>query len=95
MRFEWDLKKSAANCEKHGVSFEEAIFAFYDPHAWIETDFSHSNEREIRERLMGEASPGILVVVFTVRDAGEIHRIISARKANRKERRFYEKAKRF
>ena len=90
IEFEWDLIKSISNVLKHNVTFETAVFAFYDPNAFIEQDAGHSDE-EIRERLIGESKSGILVVVFTLREAGQKYRIISARKANAKERKKYEK----
>ncbi len=92
MKFDWDPKKATSNKNKHRVSFEEAITAFDDPYALIEEDPRHINEH--RDRLIGEADPGVLVVVFTVRQSGSVYRIISARRANRKERKLYEEAKR-
>jgi uncharacterized DUF497 family protein len=93
MRFEWDVDKAKVNRRKHGITFEEALFAFYDPLARIEVDDAHSTENEIRETLIGEAAPGIVIVVFTVRERGEVYRIISARRATRRERQGYEEAK--
>jgi len=93
MRFDWDEKKAVGNKTKHGVSFADAITAFDDPFALIEKDAIHSNAPEIREQLIGESQAGVLVVIFTIREAGTVYRIISARKASRKERRFYEEAK--
>lgn len=94
MRFDWDAKKAASNKTKHGVAFADAITAFDDPYALIERDEAHSTASESRELLIGEAETGVLVVIFTVREAGSVYRIISARRANRKERRLYEEAKR-
>lgn len=94
MRFGWDARKAASNRSKHGISFSEAITAFDDPFALIEKDEAHSTAHEARELLIGEAEPGVLVVIFTVREAGAVYRIISARRANRRERRLYEEAKR-
>jgi len=48
---------------------------------------------ELREWLIGESDKGVLVVVFTRRDAGGTLRLISARRASRKERRMYEEIK--
>ncbi len=92
IRFEWDSKKAAQNLEKHGISFEEAITAFDDPFAFLAKDEKHSSDAELREYLLGESDHGILMVIFTVRNIR--YRIISARKANRKEKAWYEKAKR-
>ena len=93
-RFEWNSAKAAQNLQKHGVSFEEAITAFDDPFAWIAPDSKHSTPHEVREWLIGESDGGVLVIVFTWRGAGEVVRLISARRASRKERSDYEKAKR-
>lgn len=92
IKFEWDEKKAIQNLVKHGISFDEAITAFDDPFALLARDEKHSNESEFREFLLGESDHGILMVIFTVRNIR--YRIISARKANRKERAGYEKAKR-
>ncbi len=94
MRFDWDPRKAAGNKDKHGVSFEEAITAFDDPYALIERDEEHSTSKEIRESLIGEATPGVLVIIFTIRESGSVYRIISARKASKKEKNIYEEAKR-
>ena len=75
-------------------TFEDAITAFDDPYALIEKDEPHSSAYELREMLIGEAEPGVLVVIFTVRKSGILYRIISARRATRREKRLYEEAKR-
>lgn len=93
MHFDWDPKKASTNKTKHKISFEEALTAFDDPYALIEKDEAHSTATEIRELLIGEAEPGVLVVVFTIREKGAIYRIISARKANAKEKKLYEETK--
>ena len=90
-RFEWDDRKAVANVRKHGVRFEDAIFAFDDPFALIAFDEEHSLD-EVREILIGRAAREVLVVVFAIRTEGE-RRIISARKATRAERRRYEESK--
>lgn len=95
MRFEWHAGKAAANLKKHRVSFEEARRAFDDPFALRAADEKHSTLRETREWLIGEADIGILVVVFTIRGSGSVYRLISARRANRKERAVYEAFKGF
>jgi uncharacterized DUF497 family protein len=93
MRFDWDAGKATTNRRKHGVSFEDAITAFDDPYALLAPDPTHSMPREQRTWLIGEGDPGVLVVVFTVRDGGEVVRLISARRANRRERKRYEESK--
>lgn len=93
MKFDWDERKATANRFKHGVTFEDAITAFDDPFAWRARDVSHSTLTEERIWLIGESDRGVLVVVFTVRQPGNVVRVISARRANRKERRQYEERK--
>jgi uncharacterized DUF497 family protein len=93
MKIDWDPSKEIRNRLKHGISFIEAITAFDDPYALIAPDPTHSLPNERREWLIGESDKGVLVVVFTRRDAGGILRLISARRASRKERRMYEEIK--
>lgn len=89
-RFEWDDEKAVINFIKHGISFKEAITAFDDPTAVFEEDLAHS-QQERRQRLIGISITGVVViVVFTMRPF-DMTRIISARAANWKERRNYEK----
>ena len=95
MRFEWDKHKSVANLKKHKINFETAITVFDDPYALIAPDEKHSTVKEKREWIIGESDNGILVVVFTKRIQGAIYRLISARKANKKERKLYEEYKKF
>jgi hypothetical protein len=90
MRFDWHQAKNTSNQQKHGVDFNEAITAFDDPFGLIAPDPKHSSKGESREWLIGEADHGVLVIVFTVRQPGNVYRIISARRANRRERRLYE-----
>ena len=91
VRFEWDERKNRANRAKHGVWFEEAQTVFSDPHGRLFYDPEHS-EGEQRFLLLGMSSAGrTLVVVHCYRDTNSMARIISARKATRKEMRFYEK----
>jgi uncharacterized DUF497 family protein len=93
MRFAWDPKKAAVNHDKHGVKFIDAITAFDDPHALIAPDSDHSTSVELRQWLIGNADTGVLVIIFTIRQPGDVYRIISARPANRKERRQYVESK--
>jgi uncharacterized DUF497 family protein len=88
MRFEWDEQKAESNVLKHGITFEEAITVFADPYLLFTQDFQHSQGEE-REWAIGEAENGsIVVVVFTMR--GEQIRIISARRATKRECQRYE-----
>ena len=87
--FEWDVKKSASNEKKHGVSFEEAKSAFTDQFARLIPDPDHS-EQEDRFILLGASIHSrLLIVCHCVRSNDRI-RIISARKANKQERKLYE-----
>ena len=94
MRFEWDDEKARFNADKHKVTFQQAITAFDDPFALIAPDEKHSTAAEVREWLIGESDDGVLVVVFTKRERSRAYRIISARRASRREKRRYEDFKR-
>ncbi|MBI3635871.1 MAG: BrnT family toxin [Candidatus Rokubacteria bacterium] len=86
--FEWDTVKAASNLQKHGVTFHEAMTVFGDPVALREPDPDHSAD-EPRHLILGmSAHDRVLVVVFVER-FGRL-RLISARCANRRERRHYE-----
>lgn len=94
MKFEWDPGKARSNLAKHGVAFEEAITAFDDPFALMAADPAHSTLQEQRTWLIGEADTGnVIVAVFTIRQLGQVRRLISARRVSRKERTRYEEAK--
>ncbi len=92
MRFEWSDEKDTLNVEKHQVSFNEAKEVFLDPMHISKLDhkFDYFEERWIT--LGRVAKDNILVVanMFFDDNGEEIIRIISARKANQKERIFYE-----
>ena len=81
--YEWDEAKAAANVAKHGVSFHTAVEAFNDAKCMVEAD-TRANYGEERFRLFATVEGFPICVVYTVR--GDAIRIISARKANRKER---------
>lgn len=86
LRFEWDPRKAAANLAKHGVAFEEAATAFADEAGLVLEDPDHSAV-ERRFVLIGlSAELRVLVVVHCLRERGEIIRLISARRANQRER---------
>ena len=90
LRFEWDEKKNRGNRTKHGVWFEEAQSVFRDPNARLFHDPEHSEEED-RFILIGvSATARPLVVVHCYRESDSVIRIISARKATKKEVRFYE-----
>ena len=91
--FEWDPLKAASNKRKHGVSFETATRVFADPNVLIEENHVEAGEQRWQAIGMVEGLV-LLAVAHTVResDGSETIRIISARKADRKERRSYEEA---
>jgi uncharacterized protein len=89
LRFEWDRRKNRANQQKHRVSFEEAETVFLDDHALLIGDPDHSDD-ENRFVLLGLSSTlRALVVCHCYRHAGDVIRIISARKADPSERALY------
>jgi uncharacterized protein len=96
IRFEWDATKAEANVRKHGVSFETARFAFADPFAIMEQDRIENGEYRWQTTGM-VGGIALLVVAHTIRDEVdvEIIRIISARPAERHERRRYEEQARY
>lgn len=86
MNIEYDLAKAESNFQKHGVSFEEAATALIDDHALVMEDVDSKDEnRWVLVGLSKEAR--LLTIIYTVR--GEFVRIISARKATRKEAGYY------
>ena len=94
LRFVWDEAKASSNQTKHGVSFEEAETAFEDPLGRFMGDPDHS-EREDRFVLLGMSSrPRLLVVVHCYREDDSTVRIISARRANRREASLYVRVQR-
>ena len=87
--FEWDVRKAGANLRKHQVGFEEAASVFGDPLARIFADDAHSAS-EAREIIVGRSPSGrVLLVCFTEVEEGRV-RLISARRATRKEMVDYE-----
>ena len=89
--FEWDEHKNQVNRKKHGVWFEEAEQVFDDSNAIMFFDQEHSKEED-RFILLGlSASVRVLAVVYCERHKGKLVRIISARKATKKEIKRYEK----
>jgi uncharacterized protein len=88
MQFEWNLDKAESNYRKHDISFEEAATVFNDSLSVTFPDPDHSIG-ESRYVMIGVSRFGQLLIVAHT-DQGETIRIISARKATRSERRFYE-----
>ena len=92
MHFEWDESKNSTNKAKHGVSFEEAKEVFDDPLHISKLDhrFSYFEERWITIGSTHESKILVVANMFFDDNGEEIIRIISARRANAKERSFYE-----
>jgi len=87
--FSWDDKKNIANQKKHRISFEEGQSVFFDEHAIEYYDPDHS-ESEDRFLMLGHSyRVRILVVSYTLRKDGTDIRVISARKATKKEQNAY------
>ena len=85
MAFEWNHDKKI-NLEKHGISFEEACLVFEsDILTWVD---NRKNYNEIRKISIGTIDK-MLVIVVVHTDRNGLTRIISARKANKKERKLY------
>ena len=83
MVYEWDSRKAAANLKKHQVAFTEAATVFLDPLALTYQDPDHS-EGEQRYITLGESTRGPVILVAHL-DRDDRIRIISARRATRKE----------
>jgi uncharacterized DUF497 family protein len=86
--FEWDPRKAVLNLAKHGISFDEAVTTFGDPLARMIDDPDHSVSEE-RSILLGQSERGRLLVVLFTERRGSI-RLISARRATPRERRWHE-----
>ncbi len=86
--FEWDSSKAASNYKKHGVSFGEAKSVFYDEFALQFFDEEHS-DNEDRFIMLGRSIKSRILVVCHCERSQDTIRLISARKATRKERGFY------
>ncbi len=90
LKFEWDTHKAAANLRKHRISFDDAKSVFYDEFAVQFFDDEHSS-KEKRFLMLGMSSAAkLLIVCHCEREDGEVIRIISARKATRREGAFYQ-----
>ncbi|WP_455480082.1 BrnT family toxin [Bartonella sp. B23] len=93
IRFEWDKVKAESNLRKHRVSFEIATRIFSDPFAVVQQDRIENGE--YRWQTLGLVEGHLLLLVahtiYDDKDGVEVIRIISARRANLKERKRYEK----
>ncbi|MCA2621055.1 MULTISPECIES: BrnT family toxin [unclassified Microcystis] len=85
MEIEWDNNKAASNLIKHKIDFEDAKNIFLDPNRLEREDKRDYNEARIQ--VIGIVNQVVLFVVYTKRNGR--YRIISARRANKNERRQY------
>lgn len=89
MKFDWDPSKARANSKKHRVTFEEARTVFFDEFAVQFFDEDHSSDED-RFLLLGLSSDAkLLLVCHCEREQGDVIRIISARKATKRESAHY------
>jgi uncharacterized DUF497 family protein len=92
LQFIWDEGKARANERKHGVTFDEAKTVFYDDNAELIGDPDHSSQED-RFVMVGMSSRArILIVCHCYRENNGVIRIISARKATRKEQAQYRRS---
>ena len=93
IEFEWDASKASANLRKHQVSFEDARSVFYDEFALQFFDEDHSLEEERFLMLGMSYLAKLLIVCHCEREQGAVIRIISARKASKRESAYYQGGK--
>ena len=86
--FEWDANKAESNLAKHDVSFEEAMTVFANPLARIFPDEEHSID-ELREIIIGHSARQQIILISFKATENKV-RIISARRATRREPKDYE-----
>jgi uncharacterized DUF497 family protein len=86
VEFEWDPAKATRNVEKHGVDFDTAAEIFDDPNLFVVIDSRTYGER--RYQAIGASRGAILFVAYAMR-SHNVCRIISARRASRRERAAY------
>jgi uncharacterized DUF497 family protein len=91
MQYEWDPAKAEANLATHGVSFTEAVTVLEDDFALTREDPDSAGEQ--RFVTLGMSSGANLLVVYTYREP-DVIRLISAWRANRRQRVRYEKDRR-
>ena len=90
--FAWSHDKAQANKRKHGVSFDEAVTWFADPHSFTIRDPLHSDGEHRFVQLGMSSRQRLLVVAYTEEESESdaTIRLISARPANRAEVKHYE-----
>ncbi len=86
IRFSWDDRKSRINQKKHGISFGEAQTVFFDENAIEYFDPDHSVDEDRFLMLGISFRLRVLIVSYSLRQRGSEVRIISARKATKKEK---------
>jgi uncharacterized DUF497 family protein len=91
IEFDWDEKKNKANRKKHGLWYEEAQSVFDDINGRLFLDSDHSDHEDRFVQVGYKSVRKLLVVVHCHRESDSVIRIISVRKATKKERVFYEK----
>jgi len=89
IKFEWDKQKALSNETKHAVSFNEAKTVFFDEHAKVIHDPEHSDNEERFIILGFSSSARALVVCHCYKENNGLIRIISARKASKRESKQY------
>jgi uncharacterized protein len=89
IQFSWDKSKARQNIIKHKVSFEEASTVFYDENAIEFFDPEHSRTEDRFLMLGFSLRLRVIVVSYCLRQKSMIIRIISARKASKKEEKVY------
>jgi uncharacterized DUF497 family protein len=92
LQFIWDEGKARANERKHGVTFDEAKTVFYDDNAELIGDPDHSGHEDRFVMLGMSGRARILIVCHCHRESNAVIRIISARKATRKEQAQYRRS---
>ncbi|HEX9869479.1 MAG TPA: BrnT family toxin [Candidatus Tectomicrobia bacterium] len=85
--FVWDSNKASVNLRKHGIPFEQAAEAFFDPFLKV---VDASRYEEARDAIIGMDTRWNLLFVVHMEMEDEAIRIISARRATRRERAYYE-----
>jgi uncharacterized DUF497 family protein len=88
MKVIWDLDKEKENIRKHNISFSYAAEIFHDDHRLIWYDAAHS-DREDRYVNVGKTDDEVVIFVVETESNGDEIRIITARKANKRERKAY------
>ncbi len=92
MDIDWDPKKAGANLREHGVAFSEAATVLVDDYALTREDSDSVGEQRFVS--LGMSATGMLLVVVYTHREPDIYRLISSWKANKPQRKQYEKSRR-